>query len=316
MKKRVKSITCANCHFSFKEVDNFCPSCGQENHTHKLPVRHFLLEFLESLTHFDTKVFRTFRDMIVTPGLVTKNYNNNKRAQYVPPARIYVFMSFIFFFLISVLYNDNIKKTTEQIEQDFKKTFGADTGTISFGGNAITFDSVTTTELITLEPLTNKSIDAKLKEKNVESNWFLTRLLHTLIKVKKGETDFDQIYLKFIKYLTYSLLVFMPFFALVLRIFYRKKEYYYSEFLVFSIYFHTFIFAALGVLLIINKYLGYSEALAVIFSIGMFIYLAANLHRVFAQSYLKTFVKSVIIYFIYVFSLSLVLMFLLLGSLI
>jgi Protein of unknown function (DUF3667) len=89
-----------------------------------------LYEFVESITHFDTKVFTTMKEMASKPGLIVKNYNNNKRARYVPPARIYIFMSFIFFFLLSVLYNQNVHTRTKNMEQDFRNSFGKESGFI------------------------------------------------------------------------------------------------------------------------------------------------------------------------------------------
>jgi hypothetical protein len=55
-KKRIKSASFPNYNEVFVDVNyNFYPYCGQENHTHKLPVKYFIMETLESLTHFDTK---------------------------------------------------------------------------------------------------------------------------------------------------------------------------------------------------------------------------------------------------------------------
>ena len=57
-RQRVKRTDCPNCGRSLLAADNYCPSCGQENHTHKLPVRHFIVELLSGLFNFDTKLRR------------------------------------------------------------------------------------------------------------------------------------------------------------------------------------------------------------------------------------------------------------------
>jgi hypothetical protein len=116
-KNRLKSTSCPNCHKVFADEQyNFCPYCGQENHTHKLPVKHFLMELLESFTHFDTKVIATFKDLILQPGLVIQKYNDNKRARYVPPIRIYAFTSFAFF----LFFNFMVGKEVESISLKVK----------------------------------------------------------------------------------------------------------------------------------------------------------------------------------------------------
>ncbi len=314
MKKRVKSIECANCHYHFNEVNNFCPNCGQENHTHKLPVHHFLYEFVESLTHFDTKVFRTFKDMVAKPGLVIKNYNSNKRARYVPPARIYVFMSFIFFFLLSLTNNSKVKENTQKIDESIKKIeVQNNKGSISFFSKT-SFDSTALTELSSLDPLTNKSIDSLIVAKGKKTDWFNTRILHTMIKLQKGEIHTIDIYQKFIKYLSYSLLIFMPFFALILMIFYRKKEYYYSEFLVFSIYFHTFTFLLLTIFSLFTKYIYNFQYIPLLVFLLLIVYLGFSLKRVFMQSFGKTILKTVLISILYFITLGLLVVLLLLTS--
>ncbi len=34
LRKRIKTKNCANCNHNFNEIDNFCPNCGQENHSY------------------------------------------------------------------------------------------------------------------------------------------------------------------------------------------------------------------------------------------------------------------------------------------
>jgi hypothetical protein len=317
MRKRKKAIECANCHHSFTEINNYCPNCGQENHTHKLPVGHFAMELLESLTHFDTKIYTTFKEMVTKPGLVAKNYNNNKRARYVPPIRIYVFMSFVFFFLIAILYNSTVHENTVKLQEAFKKDFAPASGKGSFIniGDKTKIDSTIFYKLIAEEHITNDKIDSILLLNKSKTNWINTRILHTFIKLYKGETSVDEIYNKLVKYISYALLIFMPFFALVLKIFYRKKQQYYSEFLVFSLYFHTFIFAAFALLLIFTKYIYSSSFLYLGFAIGAVVYLGFSLKRVFEDSILKTSLKTSLIAFIYFISMTFLIMMMLVGSL-
>jgi hypothetical protein len=319
MRKRKKSFECANCHHTFNDVNNYCPSCGQENHTHKIPVNHFALELAESLTHFDTKVFKTFRDMVVKPGLVIKNYNSNKRARYVPPVRIYVFLSFIFFFLISILYTGSAEKRSIEMENDVRKSFLENNldgvGSVNF----ITKTQISTKDFIdisSIKPLTNFIIDSFLTSRNVKTDWINTRIIHTIIKVYNGETSFKSIYIKMIKFSSYALIIFMPFFAMILKLLYRKKRMFFSEFLVFSIYFHSFIFVLLTIFLILNKYLlhNWDFILAIIFV--ALIYLIVSLKTVYEDGYLKTFFKWLIISLVYVCSLVFLLFGLFLSSII
>ena len=149
--------------------------------------------------------------------------------------------------------------------------------------------------------------------------WLNTRIIHTTVKLNKGELAVTDLYEKFIKYLTYSVFFLMPIFALLLMLFYRKRNYYYSEFLVFSIYFHTLIFGAFGFLIFLFGFLPIDNKLAyivLILFIGMTVYLGLALKRVFVDSTPKTVFKTVLLSAVYAVLLFTTIVILILGSVI
>jgi hypothetical protein len=95
-----KLPVCPNCGTDLADEPNFCPTCGQENHDLNISFGHVVEETLEGVFHFDSKVWRTFRELITRPGLLTRHFVEGKRASYVPPIRLYVFISLVFFFLL------------------------------------------------------------------------------------------------------------------------------------------------------------------------------------------------------------------------
>jgi Protein of unknown function (DUF3667)/zinc-ribbon domain len=99
---RKKRPACPNCGTELRKEYEFCPHCGQENHDLRVPFKTFLYEFVENLTHFDTKVWNTLKVIFTQPGQLTKDYVEGRRARYVHPARFYVFVSVIFFALLSL----------------------------------------------------------------------------------------------------------------------------------------------------------------------------------------------------------------------
>jgi hypothetical protein len=98
-----KSDICLNCDTPLSPDDNYCPHCGQENNTHKIPVKHIVLETFEDFFHFDTKLWNTIKTTFARPGKITVDYLEGKRARYVPPVKFYIFISFIFFLLLGKL---------------------------------------------------------------------------------------------------------------------------------------------------------------------------------------------------------------------
>lgn len=60
-------------------------------------------EFLEGIFHFDGKVFRTAGLLLFKPGELTRRFLAGQRVPYVPPIRLYVFISFVFFLLLGTV---------------------------------------------------------------------------------------------------------------------------------------------------------------------------------------------------------------------
>jgi hypothetical protein len=237
----------------------------------------------------------------VQPGLVIKNFNDNKRARYVPPIRIYAFTSFAFFLILSFTTNKKVDKELEYMAKNIQKASMSSFKWQILGQN-IEADSLINRELSARPFLTNELIDSTLRSKKIETNWVNTRILHAIIKIGKGELTLADIYKKFVKSSSYAIFIFMPVFAFLLMLFYRKRNYFYSEFLVFSIYFHTFLFSVFGVLVILFGFINVDfEIIAMLLLLGMVVYLGLSLKRVFEDSIPKTALKTVLLSLTYSF---------------
>ena len=117
-RNKIKQQVCANCGHYFGQDENFCPKCGQENHSPNQPIKHYIFELIEAFLHLDSKFFHTIWVILRYPGLITKEYNENKRARYMPPIRLYVFVSLLFFISLQAphVYDAKNKKEQEKLE--------------------------------------------------------------------------------------------------------------------------------------------------------------------------------------------------------
>ncbi|SDH52354.1 Protein of unknown function [Chryseobacterium taeanense] len=109
--------TCLNCSHTVEE--RFCPHCGQENTETKQPFHYLFTHFIEDFTHYDGQFWKTIRFLLCNPGRLTKEYLAGKRQLYVAPVKLYIFISFITFFLPSLFstseeVNHNPKENTSQ----------------------------------------------------------------------------------------------------------------------------------------------------------------------------------------------------------
>lgn len=107
-----KDKTCLNCNYVVE--NRFCSNCGQENIDTRKSFTHLFVHFFEDLTHYENAFWRTIKNLIFRPASLTKEYLSGKRMSYLAPVRLYIFISFVTFFLISVL--------PEKEENDEKET--------------------------------------------------------------------------------------------------------------------------------------------------------------------------------------------------
>ncbi|TDI95710.1 MAG: DUF3667 domain-containing protein [Caldithrix sp.] len=91
--------TCPNC--SENLTGNFCTNCGQKAKNLNVPFKELVSEVVGDIFTFDSRFFRTLMPLIAKPGFLTVEYNLGRRSRYVTPFRLYVFISFILFFMLS-----------------------------------------------------------------------------------------------------------------------------------------------------------------------------------------------------------------------
>ena len=99
---------CQNCG---NEVENdYCSFCGQVYESKIKPIASFIRDFLGDIFALDSRAAITIKKLIFHPGFLTEEYLIGKRVQYVPPTRLYVLLSLLLLFLISINTNQNSTK--------------------------------------------------------------------------------------------------------------------------------------------------------------------------------------------------------------
>ncbi|MEQ8434868.1 MAG: DUF3667 domain-containing protein [Oceanicaulis sp.] len=89
---------CANCGTTLQGP--VCHNCGQVDDEYHRPVHGLASEIFEGLTALDGRVLRTLPALLFRPGRLTRAFLKGKRARYMPPFRLYIIASLIFFLLI------------------------------------------------------------------------------------------------------------------------------------------------------------------------------------------------------------------------
>ena len=92
---------CPNCGEA--EPGKYCPTCGQRQGQRVLSVRRILLEALDDQFSLNSALPRTLGKLITRPGYLTNEYLSGRIAHYLPPFRLYLATSILFFLVLSLL---------------------------------------------------------------------------------------------------------------------------------------------------------------------------------------------------------------------
>jgi len=98
-----KEKDCLNCGTIV--AGKYCQSCGQENAEPKDTVLGLVQHFIYDITHFDGMFFSSLKLLLFKPGMLTRKYIEGKRAGYLNPIKMYVFISAVFFVIFFTFLN-------------------------------------------------------------------------------------------------------------------------------------------------------------------------------------------------------------------
>ncbi|MGB7654435.1 MAG: DUF3667 domain-containing protein [Novosphingobium sp.] len=90
---------CLNCGTAL--IGNHCHTCGQAAHVHKT-IGAFFHDLLHGVFHFEGKIWRTLPMLAWHPGKLTREYIDGRRASYVSPIALFLFVVFLTFAIFNV----------------------------------------------------------------------------------------------------------------------------------------------------------------------------------------------------------------------
>ncbi len=103
--------SCENCHLPLNGP--FCANCGQEADSKLKYFWVVIMHLLDDIFSFDSRASRTLFPLLTRPAFLTNEYFAGRRVHYVPPLRLYLFISIIFFLTLKFfIATDNNKTIT------------------------------------------------------------------------------------------------------------------------------------------------------------------------------------------------------------
>jgi hypothetical protein len=213
---------CPNCENSFKSSFEFCPHCGQKNKEIKLGFKYLLSDLLSGSLNIDSKFFKTFRYLIFRPAFLSQEFVKGKRTSYLTPIRIYLLVSVVYFFVLSL----------------------TSTSPVSFSeskNNTETQENLTSADSLKME----KGTALDFETGSIEGNSLLGigKEKFKFLESKEGRQVFSK---KFMNNISVLMFFVMPIAALFLLMFFGKNTFYFQH-LVFLIHLQSVAFIIMSI---------------------------------------------------------------------
>lgn len=331
---------CKNC--STEIEGSFCHFCGQRYHDHKESFGELAYEFMSDFLHFDSRFFKTVIPLLFSPGKLTKSYNEGRQRSQFHPIRLYLFSSFLYFFLFFTFTN---------VVPDL----GPDSDII-LKGPPVRADSILTNITKTksndsiikqsLNPvsigLSDKKEFVKVEDTNSNYSFTVTSYLDSLIQKKVTPAQYKEIQKKLpkdkragfferiisIKILEISLqgeygkreffkkvtetffhnfpkmlFFLLPVFAFFLKLLYiRHRQFYFVDHAIMSLHYFSFIFLILSLGVYLLDKVFNTDFFGFLTSLWIMIYLLISMKRLYMQGWGKTLVKYLLLGFLFTFA--------------
>lgn len=300
--RRTPLRPCLNCGDT--TVGNFCPVCGQRKVEVRVSLRRMVLEVLDDQFSISSALPRTIGALLFRPGQLTREYMGGRIARYIPPFRLYLASSVVFFLVLSSVprleptvytHGSGIQigvSDPEAGEQAARAARGGPaapvvptpSGTVRTTGGALRppppvppgggwgKDMKVQTGIAELDSLGNERLDR-------------LRMLPPQMAVRQVLKDF-------MEHAPQMMFVLLPVFAGVLKLLYLRSRRFYVEHFVFSLHLHAFAYLHYLLMMAVAG-LGAPAGAVALLGMWPLIYVYAALKRVYAQGWLVTGAKYV-----------------------
>ena len=245
------AATCSNCGTPL--AGKYCGECGQRHHEQAVHhFRHFVNEALEDLTHADSRLWQSLIALLFRPGLLTREFLDGRRVRYLPPVRLYLVVSLIFFVIVGL--DSRIAQSYVVISYNrdsfhYNVIPAARPGTAGRTPAGSTSRAAHGLAAIAPTPAARQRICEQSGAYIERQGGWLAQLGPRVARscltalAQGGVERFNQVAEH---NLERAMFLFLPLLALAMKPLYRRPPRYYVEHLLFFLHAHAFLFVMLG----------------------------------------------------------------------
>lgn len=264
---------CQNCGHTVEEV--YCPHCGQKNTETRQPFLHLVAHFAEDLTHYDGAFWKTIKFLLFRPAYLTQQYLQGKRQAYVPPVKLYIFVSFITFFL-PVILPDFSGKEEKDTDDYYAQAPTKNKIDLTKKENVWLVDYDTEGILNPMSYRNIKEMDSieALKPDSLRLNSYEYKVAKKMIhryRYKTPKQVLDEANDLTAKNIPKALFIYLPIFAFLLWLFHGKKRWYFFDHGIYTLHYFSFLLLLASFALVLKSI---TEAIGSDFVLEAFVWIA------------------------------------------
>ena len=324
---------CLNCGTELR--GQYCGHCGQRASSRLISLWELTRDAFGDLLELDSRLWRTLLPLLIRPGKLTKDYLEGRRARYMPPFRMYLVLSVVFFVVaffdprddLSLLFEpepgptaqeeQDEAVTTERLDEAEKKIEELrEEGRLSEEQANRAREAIDDEEMnfTMFGDATENGFNVQYDESTGKCTatgedqlpaWMRKRLtperlegICERIAADEGK-NFGTLLLDNIPV---ALIVLLPFMALVLKGLYPLSRRYFVEHLLFFVHFHSFFFLILTLQILFSRIAGFAfipEPISILVIVASSFYIPVYLYkamrRVYGQGHLLTLTKYLVL---------------------
>jgi hypothetical protein len=261
----------------------YCAVCGQYALVTNQPLKESILSYLDTNYAFDQRLGNTLYFLFFKPGKLTREFINGRIARYVHPFKLYFFAS-ILFFGIALGFNSS-EKAHEKIDHQ-----------MILGDADLSANPATTEKLDSLSTIAKDNYSLSIGSENPATEKWLRKVVDEKI-VGKTKGEIAQM---FYRNLSFAMLLLMPIFAILLKLFYRRQKQFYFIHLIHAIHLHATFFIFMAISTLWDEFVGKPEISGWMFLLTL-VYLVLSLSNLYGQGIMKSILKAFLMMCVYMF---------------
>ncbi|MDR6969325.1 ribosomal protein L37E [Flavobacterium arsenatis] len=218
---------CQNCGYIVE--NRYCSNCSQENTETRQSFGYVVKHFFEDFTHYDNAFWKTIKYLLFYPAKLTKEYLSGKRMSFVPPVKLYIFISFITFLLPKLLPEINVNDYPIEISES------------NIASQKTQIKAWDRKKYSSFEEFDSIQKTLPKEQRLSDTKYWLSKKTFEFYEKTSNESLANRIYETSMNGLPKFIFLYMPIFCFSLWLFHNKKKWMLFDHAIFTLHYIGFI---------------------------------------------------------------------------